>query len=125
MISSTYSRQMLLAILLLASSFAMAQTNNEKIKAKWSVDKLETEKNTPQAIKAKQDLQNVFLTFDNQEVVISKKTQNGDSLIKKGPYSVSGNTLIIGKDAAVILLLSEKQLTIKLPGQGVLYLTKI
>ena len=125
MISSVYLRQAFLALLLLASTFAFAQANTEKIKAKWSVEKFDVEKNTPQAIKAKEDLQGVCLTFDNDELVISKKTETCDSVIKRGRYSVSDNTLTIGKDQADILLLSEKKLTIKILGQGILYLTKM
>jgi hypothetical protein len=123
--TSFYFRHTFLAILLLSSTFVFAQANSEKIKAKWSIEKFEVEKNTPQAIKAKQDLQGVCLTFTTEELVVSKKTETADSVIKRGPYSVSGNSLTIGKDQADILLLSEKQLTIKIPGQGVLYLTKM
>ena len=125
MSTSVYSRQTFLAIILLTSTFAFAQTNTEKIKAKWSVEKFEVEKNTPQAIKANQDLQGVCLTFDTKEIVITKKTETRDSVIKRGQYFVSGNSLTLGKDQADILLLSEKQLTIKISGQGILYLTKM
>lgn len=125
MSTSVYSRQTFLAILLLTSTFAFAQTNTEKIKAKWSVEKFEVEKNTPQSIKANQDLQGVCLTFDTKEIVITKKNETRDSVIKRGQYFVSGNSLTLGKDQADILLLSEKQLTIKISGQGILYLTKM
>ena len=120
-----YSRQTFLAIILLTSTFAFAQTNTEKIKAKWSVEKFEVEKNTPQSIKANQDLQGVCLTFDTKEIVITKKTETRDSVIKRGQYFVSGNSLTLGNAQADILLLSEKQLTIKISGQGILYLTKM
>ncbi len=119
-----YLRQTILAVLILTSTFAFAQRNAEKIKAKWNIEKFEVEKNTPQAIKAKQDLQAVSLMFGNEELVISKKTETGDDVIKRGQYLVSGNSLTIGNDQADILLLSEKHLTIKISGQGVLYLTK-
>lgn len=122
--TSVYFRQIFLAILLLASSFTFAQLNTEKIKAKWSVEKFDAEKNTPQAIKAKQDLQGVCLTFANEELIISRETETCDSVIKRGQYFVSGNSLTVGKDQADILLLSEKQLTIKIAGQGVLFLAK-
>jgi len=71
--TSIYYRQIILAILILASTFSYAQTNTETIKARWSVDKFEVEKNTSQAVKAKQDLQGVYLTFGKEELVISKK----------------------------------------------------
>ena len=122
---SIYLRQTILAILILTFTSAFAQTNTEKIKAKWNIDRFEVEKNTPQAIKAKQDLQGVCLTFGNDELVISKKTETGYNVIKRGPYFVSGNSVTIGKDQANILTLSEKNLTIKISGQGVLYLTKM
>lgn len=124
MIASVYLRQTILAVLILTSTFAFAQTNAEKIKGKWNIDKFEVEKNTPQAMKAKQDLQGVSLLFGNEELVIIKKTETGDDVIKRGQYFVSDNSLTIGKDQADILLISEKHLTIKLSGQGVLYLTK-
>ena len=120
-----YSRQTFLAIILLTSTFAFAQTNTEKIKAKWSVEKFEVEKNTPQSIKANQDLQGVCLTFDTKEIVITKKTETRDSVIKRGQYFVSGNSLTLGNAQADILLLAEKQLRIKISGQGILYLTKM
>jgi hypothetical protein len=125
MSTSIYLRQTILAILILTFTSAFAQTNTEKIKAKWNIDRFEVEKNTPQTIKAKQDLQGICLTFGNDELVISKKTDTGYDVIKRGPYFVSGNSLTIGKDQANILSLSEKNLTIKISGQGVLYLTKM
>jgi hypothetical protein len=125
MSTSLYLRQTIFAILILTFTTAFAQTNTEKIKAKWNIDRFEVEKNTPQTIKAKQDLQGVCLTFGNDELVISKKTETGYDVIKRGSYFVSGNSLTIGKDQANILLLSEKNLTIKISGQGVLYLTKM
>lgn len=123
--TSIYYRQTILAILILASTFSYGQTNTEKIKAKWSVDKFEVEKNTPQAVKAKQDLHGVYLTFGNDELVISKKTETGDSIIKRGKYFITGNSVTIGKDQADILELSGNHLAIKISGQGVLYLTKM
>jgi hypothetical protein len=125
MSTSIYLRQTILAILILTFTSAFAQTNTEKIKAKWNIDRFEVEKNIPQTIKAKQDLQGICLTFGNDELVISKKTDTGYDVIKRGPYFVSGNSLTIGKDQANILSLSEKNLTIKISGQGVLYLTKM
>ncbi len=125
MISSVYFRPTFMVILLLASTFAFAQTNTQNIKAKWSVEKFDVEKNTPQVVKAKQDLEAVYFTFGNNELVISKKTETIDSVIKRGPYLVSGNFLTIGKDKANILLLSKNKLTINIPGQGVLYLVKM
>lgn len=76
-----YFRQTILSILVLAPSFAFAQTNTEKIKAKWSVKKFEVEKNTAQSIQAQKDLLGVCLTFGNEELVISKKTETSDSVI--------------------------------------------
>lgn len=123
--TSFYFRQIILAILVLTSTSAFAQTSTEKIKGKWLVAKFEVEKNTTQAIKAKQDLQGVCLTFANEELIISKKTETGDDVIKRGQYVVSENTVTIGKDQADILLLSEKNLTIKISGQGILHLTRM
>ena len=126
--SATYFRHALLATLILTSTVALAQTNTEKIKAKWSVEKFEPEKNTPQAAKAIQELEGVCLTFGNEEMVVSKKTGTCEDVIKKGSYSVSGNSVTIGKDEehpAEILILSEKRLTIKIPTQGILYLVRL
>jgi hypothetical protein len=124
---TTYFRHALLATFILISTLAFAQTNTEKIKGKWSIDKFETDKNTPQAVKAREEMKGVYLTFGNGEVVITKKTEGCEDFMKKGPYSISANSIILGKDqdAAEILLLSEKNITIKIPGQGVLYLVKI
>jgi hypothetical protein len=122
---SRFSRLLFLLILLFPASIAFGQENAEKIKARWSLDKFEPEGNSPGALKAKEELQDVFLTFSKDELIISKKTENGDKVIKKGEYAVSGNSVILGKDKAEIILLSEKQLTIKIPGQGLMYLTRI
>jgi hypothetical protein len=118
-------RTSILAILIFTATCVSAQTSNEKIKGKWVVDRFEAEKNIPQAVKAKQDLQGVCLSFGDEELVITKKTGSGDSVIKKGPYFISGNTLTLGKDPAEISELSEKHLTIKMSGQGILYLTRL
>lgn len=123
--TSTFLRQAVLIMFTFTNSFAYAQDNNEKIQAKWSVDKFEIEKNTPQAVKAQQALQGTYLTFGNGELVISKKTETGESIIKKGQYSISGNSLTLGKDPANILMLSDKLLTIKIPNQGILFLTRL
>ena len=118
-------RQTIFFIFSLSPILSFAQTNTEKIKAKWSIEKYEVEKNTPQALKAKQDLQGVYLTFTNEELVISKQTATSDSIIKRGQYILSGNTITLGKDQADILLLSDLDLMIKIPIQGVLYLKKV
>ena len=122
--TSTFLRQSILIILTFAVSFTYAQGNDDKIKAKWFVDKFEVVKNTPQAVKAQQELQGTFLTFGD-ELVISKNAEGGEQVIKKGEYSVSGTSITLGKDQAEIVELSEKQLTIKIPNQGILYLTKM
>jgi len=123
---TTYIRQALFSTVILISTVAFAQSNAEKIKAKWSVEKFEPEKNTPQAIKAVHEFDGAYLTFGKKELIVSKKTETGETIIKRGPYSVSANSIILGKDQdpADILLLTAKNLTIKVPGQGVLYLTK-
>jgi hypothetical protein len=118
-------RTSILLIFIFAATCVSAQTNNEKIKTKWVVGRFDAEKNTPQVTKAKQDLQGVCLSFGEEELVISKKTDSGDSVIKKGKYFISGNTLTLGKDNAEISELSEKHLTIKVSGQGILYLTRL
>jgi predicted fused transcriptional regulator/phosphomethylpyrimidine kinase len=122
---SRFSRLLFLLILLFSASIAFGQENAEKIKARWSLDKFDPEGNSPGALKAKEELQDVFLTFSKDQLIISRKTENGDVVIKKGEYAVSGNSVILGKDKAEIILLSEKQLTIKIPGQGLMYLTRI
>ena len=124
---STYTsfRRSLLAVFTLASAFTYAQTNAERIKAKWLVENFEVEKDTPQAAQAKKELLGAYLTFDEKELTISRKTEAGESVLKKGEFLLSGNSLTLGKDQAVIILLSEKQLTIKIPNQGVLYLSKL
>jgi hypothetical protein len=122
---SRFSRLLFLLILLFSASIAFGQENAEKIKARWSLDKFDPEGNSPGALKAKEELQDVFLTFSKDQLIISRKTENGDVVIKKGEYAVSGNSVILGKDKAEIILLSEKQLTIKIPGQGLLHLTRV
>ncbi|MEO5947415.1 MAG: hypothetical protein ABIP79_11415 [Chitinophagaceae bacterium] len=122
--ASDYLRHTILIVLIFASTYAYAQTNNDKLKAKWIVEKFEVEKNTPQAVKAIQNLQGVSLTFVNEELIISKKSETGEIVIKRGGYSVAGNLINLGNDHAEILVLSETSLAIKISGQGVLYLTK-
>lgn len=107
------------------STFSFAQSNSEKIKAKWIIEKFEVEKNTPNAIQAQKDLQGVCLTFGDEQLIISKMTETCEDVINKGPYLLSGNSLTIGKDQADVILLSQKQLSIKIPGQGILYLSKM
>jgi hypothetical protein len=120
-----YLRSIILAILVFTFASSNAQNNPEKIKAVWSLDKFETEKNTPQAIKATKNLEGLQITFGKAELVISKKTPTGDTVIKKGLYSISGNIIILGKDQAEILVLSEDRLNIKIKGQGIIYLTRL
>jgi len=120
-----FFRHTILFVFILVPGFVFSQVNIEKIKAKWSIEKFETDRNTAQAIKAKQDLVGVYLTFENTELVISKRTATCDSMIKKGQYFVSGNSITLGKDKADILLLSDNDLTIKIPGQGILYLKRM
>lgn len=120
-----YIRLSILVVVTFVSSLTCAQTNAEKIKAKWVVEKFETEKNTPQAIQAKQDLEGSYLAFEKDELTITKKTESGESLIKRGQYLVLDNSLTLGKDQATILELSEKHLTIQIPNQGILYLAKM
>lgn len=123
--TSTCFRQTILVIFGLAPALAFAQTNSEKIKASWVVERMESEKNSPQAVKAQQELTGYCLTFGDAEVVISKRTEAGDSVTKRGEYTVSGNSITLGKDQATILLLSGNDLTIKVPGQYILYLKKL
>ncbi len=118
-------RSFLFLMLMTTTATTYAQSNTEKIKAKWSVERFEIEKNTPQAVNAQQQLQGAFLTFGDEELVISKKTEAGEAVLNKGPYFISENSVTLGKDRADILLLSEKQLTIKIPNQGILYLSKM
>ncbi len=115
----------IIALIALAPVLTHAQTNTEKIKATWVVERFEPEKNTPQAIQAKQELTGVCLIFGKEELTITRKTETGDSILKKGPYVVSGNSITLGKSQATILTLSGKQLTIQVPKQGVLYLAKM
>lgn len=123
--SPIYLRLSMLALIVLAFATTHAQTNADKIKAKWLVEKFDAEKNTAQAIKASQALAGVSLSFEQEELIITKKTETGDSVIKRGPYSIAGNMLTLGKDSATIVELSEKQLTIQIPNQGLLYLLKM
>lgn len=112
-----------LLALIFATSLAYAQDNQKKIKAKWSVDKFDIEKKSPDAIKAQQALEGTYLTFSD-ELVISKENETGEGVIKKGPYFITGNNITLGKEQGEILELSENRLTIKIPNQGILYLTK-
>lgn len=122
--SFSYLHLVIVTIFTFVTSLAFGQDNSEKIKAKWLVDKFEIEKSTPQAIKAQQEMQGTFLTFGT-ELLISKKVEGVETVIKKGQYFISGNVLTLGKDQAEILELSENKMTIKIPGQGILYLSKI
>lgn len=119
----SFLRQTVLVVLILVSSLAYAQENNKKIKTTWCVDKFEIEKTSPEAIKAQQALQGAYLTFSD-ELLISKENETGEVVIKKGPYFITGNNITLGNDQAEILELSENKLTIRIPNQGVLYLTK-
>jgi len=124
MYTSSYFRSAILPIFIFISGYASAQVDTGKIKTSWTIDKFEVERSTAQIAKVQQELQGVYLTFGSKELVISKKTGSGDSLVKKGSYFLSGNTLTLGKDQAEILELSEKNLTLKIPG-GILYLSKM
>lgn len=110
---------------LVASITGFAQNNGQGIKGKWIVEKFQAEANSLQSAKTARDLTGLYLTFGDEELTISRKSQTGDSIIKRGPYSVSENTVMLGKDQAEIILLSNTHLTIKLPGQGMLFLRKL
>jgi hypothetical protein len=122
---SIYLRLSIILVIFFTFTSTYAQTNSDKIKAKWVVEKFDIEKNTPQAIQAKQELLGLCLNFENEELIIARRTEKGDSIIKKGPYLISGNTLTLGKGPAAIYTLTEKELVIQIPRQGVLYLTKL
>lgn len=114
-----------LIVFTFGTTFTFAQDNLEKIKAKWSVDKFEAKENTPQAVKAEKELLGIYFTFGNEELLITKKTETGESVVKKGQYTVSGNLITLGNDQADILFLNDKCLTIKIPNQGILYLARM
>lgn len=122
--TSSFLRLVVITFFTLVTSLAFGQDNYEKIKAKWHVDKFDIEKSVPQAIKAQQEMQDTYLTF-GKELLISKKIEGVETVIKKGQYFIAGNVLTLGKDQAEILELSENKMTIKIPGQGILYLSKI
>lgn len=122
--SSLFRRLIVVAFALVATT-AYAQDNKEKIKAKWAVVKFEIAEDKHPAPLTLQDLQEAILTFGDAEVMISKKTSDGETVIKKGTYSVAENSITLGKDKAEIIALSEKRLTIRIPNQGILYLIKM
>src|SRR5437868_11390503 len=107
-------RHVALSIAVFVSTASFAQTNEQMIKGKWRVDKLEIEKNTPDALRAKQEVENTLFDFGNKELVISKRIGAGETVIKKGPYGILGYTLILGKDEGEIITISERQLTVKI-----------
>jgi hypothetical protein len=101
------------------------QINISQLKGKWEVEKFDEAKASDQEIQAKKDLVGICLTFHDEQMIVSKRTAIGDSVIKKGSYFLSGDTILIGKDRATILLLSQRNLKILIPRQGTLYLTKM
>lgn len=116
-------RLIAISIFMFATSFTFGQDYKVKIKAKWIVNKFECEKNTPEAIKAQKEIEFTYLTFGD-ELLISKKIDGVETVIKRGLYSVSGSSLTLGKDEAIILELSENKMSIKISGQGILHLSK-
>jgi hypothetical protein len=123
MSSATFSKTGIFLLLIMISTCVFAQTNADKIKGTWVVEKMEPVKQTAQSRKAQQELQGMYLTFGTEEVTISKKT--ADSVLKKGAYSILGSTLTFGKDEATIVLLDDKNLNINIPSQGILYLLRL
>jgi hypothetical protein len=123
----TFTRLTLLTLVLFAKNptLSFAQDNSAKIKGKWVVEKFEASKDSLQAGKASQDLLGLYLTFDEKELIISKKSEDGESPVKRGQYFISGNSLTVGKDQAEIILLSETHLTISIPRQGILHLKRL
>jgi len=86
---------------------------------------LESQKDSEGAVQAAKDMAGICLEFRDTELIITKKKESGDSLIKKGPYLLSANILTLGKDKAAILELSEDRLTFQVPRQGIFYLLKL
>lgn len=125
MSSATFSKTGIFLLLIMISTCVFAQTNADKIKGTWVVEKMEPVKQTAQSRKAQQELQGMYLTFGTEEVTISKKTATADSVLKKGAYSILGSTLTFGKDEATIVLLDDKNLNINIPSQGILYLLRL
>ena len=118
-------RSLIVVSITFITSLTYGQTNADKIQAKWVVEKIDPTDNRPQSKQAKEDLLGVYLIFGNDELLITKKTDTGENLIKKGSYSITDNILTLGKDKAMILELSDKRLTIQIPRQGTLYLAKM
>lgn len=118
-------RHSILILFIVAFTTLNAQTNKERIQGKWIVEKFQVEKNTPEALQAQKEIIGLCLTFEDQVMILTRKTETGDSMIKKGQYLISENSLTIGSDKADVLFLSDTQLKIIIPKQGVLYLTKL
>jgi hypothetical protein len=123
--TSTCLTLLTLLLFVQAPILSLAQDNSTKIKGKWIVEKFEPAKDTSQAAKASQDLVGLYLTFDESELIITKKTEDSESQIKRGQYLISGNSLTLGKDQAEIVSISNTNLTISIPRQGILHLKKL
>lgn len=123
--NSTYWKCAASVFFVLLNTSLFGQINVSQLKGKWEVEKFDEAKPNAQAIQAKKDLIGICLTFQDEQLIVSKRNSSGDSVIKKGSYFLSGDTLLIGSDRATILLLSQKNLKIQIPSQGALYLTKM
>ncbi len=117
-------RQALLAAMLLFSSQSFSQIDSNKLKATWDIRNFEAEADTERARQAARDMQGHSFSFANGELIIAKRMGQTDSVIKRGPYVFSGNSITLGNSKATVLLLSDTQLNIQLPGQGTLYLVR-
>ena len=100
------------------------QTNQEKIYGKWKLEEFEIEKHFSNSDKIQNELKDIILSFEKGVIVISKRNECVDQFIKSGPYSLSGDNLIIGEDKGEILLLNDQQLKIRVEGQAILYFIK-
>ncbi len=123
--NSTCWKSAAFVFFVLLNTSIFGQINVSQLKGKWEVEKFDEAKASAQAIQAKKDLVGICLTFQDEQLIVSKRTAIGDSVIKKGSYFFSGDTILIGSDRATILFLSQKNLKIQIPGQGTLYLTKM
>lgn len=108
----------------LISNLIFSQAHTQFLQGEWKFEKIELEKEVSNGSQVQKDLAGIFLNFQGPELVIFKKTSTGDSILKRGLYSVDGDKLVIGKDRANIVRLDQKQFVVRIPREGLLYLRK-
>ncbi len=123
-LNSIFKKAFFAAAIIWSVSASGQQTNQEKIQAKWNLSKFVFEKPSPNSSEIQNQLRNIIITFEKDNMIVSKMAEGCEQFIKSGHYILNGDTIIIGNDKAEVLLLDEHQLKINITGQGVLHFNK-